>query len=145
VTAVSADSIDPVAHHVLGLDIGALLHQAPDSVHFATASCTMERRASKLHTSQSGRRQLHERYAAPLTHIVRGLDVGALLHQAPDSVHFATASCIVERRASVLRTSQSGRRQRNATLCSPANARCSWPRYWRPSPSDTGQCPRSHC
>ena len=49
-----------------------------------------------------------QRYAAPLTHVVRGLDVGALLHQVPDRVHTATLSCTMERRASVLCTSKSG-------------------------------------
>ena len=67
------------------------------------------------------------RYAAPLTHLVRGIDVGALVHQVPDSVYVAIYSCKMERRVSILRTSQSGRRQRHATLCSPAHARCFWP------------------
>jgi hypothetical protein len=48
----------------------------------------------------------------------------------------------MERRVSILRTSQSGRRQVHATLCSPAHARRSWPRCWRPSPPGTGQRPR---
>jgi hypothetical protein len=240
----------PLTHLVLGMDVGALLHQVPDSVHVAIHSCKMERRVSKLRTSQSGRREVHatlcspahapcswprcwrppppgtgqrprghsklqngaasihpahkpasqeatmrsamqprsrtlslastlalfstryrtastwplaaacwsgvypncaqasqaggkymRRYAAPLTHVVRGLDVGALLHQVPDSVHVAIPSCIMERRPSILRTSQPVKRQQCAALCSPAHAR-SWPRCWRPSPPGTGQRPR---
>jgi len=53
------------------------------------------------------------------THVVRGMDVGALLHQVPDSVHTASRSGTMERRPSNLRTSQSGRRQGHATLCKP--------------------------
>jgi hypothetical protein len=60
-----------------------------------------------------------QRYAAPLTNLVCGVDLGALLHQTPDSVHNAIVSCIMERRVSILRTSQSSRRQLHATLCTP--------------------------
>ena len=58
-------------------------------------------------------------YAAPLTHVALGLDLGALLRQVSDSVHIAILSCMMERPVSILRTSQSGRRHLQATLRNP--------------------------
>ena len=56
-----------------------------------------------------------QRCSALLTHLVRGLGVGAFVHRVPDNVHVAIVSCPSERRVSTLRASQSVRRQVHAT------------------------------
>jgi len=81
----------PLTHLVLGLDVGALLHQVPDSVLVANHSCIMERRVSKLRTSQSGWWHLQATLRTPKTHPVPGLDVGALIDEFTQLRHVASA------------------------------------------------------
>ena len=77
----------PLTHVVLGLDVGALLHQVPNSVHMAIGSCKMERRVSILRTSQSGWWHLKAPLRSPDTHAVFGLDVGALVDEITQLLH----------------------------------------------------------
>jgi hypothetical protein len=81
----------PLTHVVLSLDVGRLLHQVLDSVHVAIPSCKMERRVSKLRTSQSGWWHLQATLHTPNTHAVFGLDVGALANEFTQLRHVASA------------------------------------------------------
>jgi hypothetical protein len=79
----------PLTHVVLGLDVGALLNQVPDSVHLAKISCLMEQCVSILRISESEWRSMH---ANALTHCVFSLDVGALVNQFTQLLHIASAA-----------------------------------------------------
>jgi hypothetical protein len=84
----------PAHHRFRDIDVGALLHQVLDSVHFAITSCKMERRVFILRTSQSGCWHLQATPRTPNTHLVLGLDVGALANEFTQLRHVTSAGGI---------------------------------------------------